>query len=93
MMYYVTKAKPIHFIDGKCHIKQLKKWKSHKTITWSISHHIMPLVSIMLSGVDTHVCTHIPMHEQKQFQETRCAAGLLTECPSFSIWEYFFSWS
>ena len=39
----VTKAMPIHFIDNKCHIKQLKSGKSRKTWltnhTWSISHH------------------------------------------------------
>ena len=64
---------PIHFVDSKCHIKQLKAVKSHKTCltnhTQPISHHIMPLVINSL-GVDIHI---IPTHESKQFQETRHA--------------------
>ena len=39
----VNKAMPIHFIDGKCHIKQLKSGKAVKLVltnhTQSISHH------------------------------------------------------
>ena len=53
-MYCVTKAMPIHYIDSKCHIKQLKNRKSCKTCltkhTWSISHHIMPLVINTFKG-------------------------------------------
>ena len=47
----------IHFIDGKCHIKQLKAGKSHTICltndTWYISHHITPMV-INAQGEDTH---------------------------------------
>ena len=65
---------PIHFINGKCHIKQLKSGKNHKTClnnhTPSISHHIMPLV-INALGVDTHE-RHILTHKQMQFQKPDC---------------------
>ena len=74
MMCSVTKVTPIHFIDGKCNIKQLKSKKSQKTSlfnhTRSMSHHIMPLVINAIGG--GHTYTHILMHEQRQFQETRC---------------------
>ena len=66
MMFCVTKAMPIHFIDSKCHIKQ----KSHKTSLtnhmWSISHHITPLV-INGYGADTQTHTFRCAN-----QETRC---------------------
>ena len=60
-MCCVNKATPIYFIDRKCHIKQLKAGKSHKTCltnhTWFISHHIMPLVINSHWG-QTHTDTH-----------------------------------
>ena len=80
MICCVTKAMPIHFINGKYHIKQLKSGKSCKSSltnhTQSISHHIMPLV-INAFG-DRHTDrqtdrqTHILTHEPKRFQETGC---------------------
>ena len=55
----INKAMPI---NGKCHIKQLRAGKSCKTCltnhTWSISHHITPVVINTLSG--GHRDTHIP---------------------------------
>ena len=61
-MHYVTKATPINFIDGKCHIKQLKAGKSRKTCltnyTQPISHHMMPLVITALEGRHIHRHTH-----------------------------------
>ena len=61
MMCYVNKATPIHFIDDRCHKKQLKAEKSHKTCltnhTQSTSHHIMPLV-INVLGVNTQTDRH-----------------------------------
>ena len=59
-MCCVTKATPIHFTDGKCHIKQLKSGKSRTYLTnhtLSISHHVMPLVINSL-GADTHTHMH-----------------------------------
>ena len=57
-MCCVTKDMPIHFIDGKCHIKQLNAGKSRKTClanhTWPISHHIMPIVINALKDGHTH---------------------------------------
>ena len=56
----LNKATPIHFIDGKCHIKQLKVGKSSKTCltnhTQSVSHHITSLVinSLGVEHMDTH---------------------------------------
>ena len=51
---------PAHyFIDGKCHTKQLKSVKSNKTWltkhTWSISHHITPLVINAFGDGHQHV--------------------------------------
>ena len=61
-IHYVTKATPIHFIDGKCNIKQLKAGKSRKTCLTNYkqpkSHHIMPLVITALGGRHTHRHTH-----------------------------------
>ena len=71
---------PIHFINGKCHIKKLKSRKICETCltnhTQSISHHITPLVINALGQTYTHA--HMPTHEPKQFQETRCIPGLKT---------------
>ena len=65
-----------HFINGKCHIKQLKSWKSRKTYltnhTQSISYHIMPLDINGLRGGHMHILTH----ELKQYHETRHVHGL-----------------
>ena len=38
-MCYITKITPIHFINGKCHIKQLKSRESHKTC---LTNHTQP---------------------------------------------------
>ena len=72
MMGSVTKATPFQFIDGNI----LKSCKTCLTNhTRPISPHIMPLVINALSGkqTDRQTDTHIPTHEQKQFQETRHA--------------------
>ena len=73
MTWCGTKAMLIHFIYGKCHIKQMKSRKSCKTClinySWSISHHIMPLVINVLGGRRTQ--THITAHEPKQIQVRR----------------------
>ena len=66
-MYCVNRATLIHFINGKCHIKQLKAGKSHKICLTnharSILHHIMPLVINALGGgyTDTHILTCKPV--------------------------------
>ena len=61
----ITKAMPIHFINGKCHIKKLIR-KSPKTcltnLIGSISHHIMLLIIIALRadphrGTQAHILT------------------------------------
>ena len=39
--------------------------------TWSISHHITPLIIYALGGGHTHILTHEPKH----FQETRHASA------------------
>ena len=66
MTHCVNKATPIRFINGKCHIKQLKAGKSHKICltnhTQSVSHHIMPLVINTLGSRQTHTNTHIPTY-------------------------------
>ena len=51
---------PLHFIDMKCHIKQLKNGKSHKTCnrTQSVLHHTMPLVIVALKSKCTHMHTY-----------------------------------
>ena len=72
----VTKAMPIHFIDGKCHIKTQNSVKSCKTDlpnhAW-LSHHITPLVIASLGGgyTDTQTHTHMLTCELKQFQKSR----------------------
>ena len=66
--YYCEKVLIIgrlHFINGKCHIKQLKSCKTCLTIhTRSIRHHNMPLVINALEGTHTrtHACTHTHIH-------------------------------
>ena len=90
MMCCVTKATPIHFIDGKCH----EDGKIHKTCltnqTGFVSHHIMPKIFNALRGGDTaHTRTHthapILTHKQKQFQEIRHAPGLKIRCYCLKI--------
>ena len=74
-----NKAKPIHFINGKCHIEQLKAGKSHKTCltnctqSISLSHHIMPLVINGLRG--RHSDTH--KHTYQHLKKKPGARGLL----------------
>ena len=59
----------IHFINGECHIKQLRSRKAINLCltshTRSISHHITPLVINALGGRHTEILTRKP----KQFQE------------------------
>ena len=60
-----TKAKPSQFINGNI-LKSCRMALTNRT--WSILHHITPLVSNALRG--RHI--QIPMcKKQKQFQETR----------------------
>ena len=60
MTWHVTKTTPIHFIDSKCHIKQLKVEK-----TLSISHHIIPLViNVLRVGIHTHRHTDTHIHTE-----------------------------
>ena len=76
--------RPINFINGKYHKKQLKIRKSHKTPlnshTACKSQHSMALVINTLEG--GHADTYIAMHEQKQFPDSCvkvagwCAPGL-----------------
>ena len=89
----VTKATPIHFIDGKCHINQLKSGKSHKTCltnhTESISHHITPLVIIAL-GADIQTHRHTRKHtntQTKAISRNQARAGLSPACAWFKIWK------
>ena len=72
MMYCIAKATLIPFIDGNCHINQLKHKSCNTYVTyhtWSISHHITLLVINALRGKQTHISTYKP----KQFQEIRHA--------------------
>ena len=79
MMNCVTKATPIHFINGmQVLYKATENWKSNKTYLtnhiWFISHHIMPLVINASRGGHTQTHTHMHTYQhanQKQFQETR----------------------
>ena len=69
MICCVTKATPIHFINHKCHIKQLKSRKSDKTClsnrTQSISHHITPLfLNALRADTHTHTHTHWPANQR-----------------------------
>ena len=75
-MCCVNMATPIHSIADKCHTKLLKAGKSHETCltncTWSISHHIMPLVINTLRGghTDRHTDTHTYRHtNQSNFKK------------------------
>ena len=47
----------------------------------SISCHLL----LIASGVDTHTQTHIPMCEQKQFQETKCELAFGSPTPGSKI--------
>ena len=62
MKYCVTKAVPIHFIDGKCHIKVIEIGRICKTCLanhiGSLSHHIMQLVINGFKGRHTHIRTN-----------------------------------
>ena len=67
---------PINFIDGKCHptYKAIENQENRKTYLTNHagflkSHHIIPLAIHAFGG--RHTDTHIMIHEQKQFQETR----------------------
>ena len=70
----VTKATPIHFIDGKCDIKKLK-WKSSKL---GLTNHAGPIYILhhwlLIPSRRTHTHAY-RSHGQKQFQETRCVSG------------------
>ena len=58
---------PIHFIDEKCHIKQLKTCLTNQT-----SQHVVSLVIVVFRGGHTdkdahmHTHTHIRMHTRTQ---------------------------
>ena len=58
----VNKATPIHFIDSKCHIKQLRAVKSHKTCltnhTHTISHHQLLIQPRGWTNTHTDTCTY-----------------------------------
>ena len=62
----VNKTTPSHFINGRCHIKQLKAGKSYKTClpnhTWFVSHHITPL--IINAFVSGHTRTYWRMNQR-----------------------------
>lgn len=60
----VIKATPIHFIKSKKLKSCITGLTNHKG---SISHNWL-----LCSWGWTYKHTHIPIHEQKQFQETRC---------------------
>ena len=88
---------PIHFIDGKCHIKQLKAGKSRETCltkrTQPISHYITSLVINALGGghSDTHTYQHM---NQSNFKKTGacglwlCSPGLKNPMIKASIFYY-----
>ena len=67
MMCCVNMATPIHFINGKCYIKQFKEGKSHETCltnhTRPISLHIMPLVINALGNGHTDTHTNVRTKE------------------------------
>ena len=81
-MCCVNKTTPIHFINGKSHIKQLKAGKSHTCLTnhtWSMSHHIMPLVINALGSRHTHRHTNTHTKEISRNQ-------MYTVCRSIHAW-------
>ena len=84
----VNKATPIHFIDSKCHIKQLKAEKSHKTCltnhTQSISHRITPLVCNAFRGGHTNTSIHTDMRTKAILRNQVCGACGL-HMPSLKI--------
>ena len=59
MMCCVNKTMPIHFIDGKCHIKQGKAMKLVLPIRHGLYHTISQHWLLMPLRVDTHILMHI----------------------------------
>ena len=85
MMCCVTKAIPIHFIDDKCHIKQLKSRKVVNLFTnhtRSISQYFMPLVINALGG--GYTCTHTHART-KVISRNQVCTGLQPACAWFKI--------
>ena len=83
----------IHFINGKCHIKQLKCGKNYKTCLtnhiWYMSHLITPLV-INGIGADTDRQTDRQAHKRtdmqtKKIQETRHTLATGQHAPDLKI--------
>ena len=66
MMRCVTKATPIQFISGKCHIK---KHKGCKTALSSYYACFSCNLLLMSSGVDTR--THTPMFMDKMISRSQ----------------------
>ena len=69
MTYCVTKATPLHFINRKCHIKQLKSGKSKNLCNQShmvYINHIRLLVINGLGDRHTDICRHRHTHKGTQ---------------------------
>ena len=87
----VKMATPIHFIDGNCCMKLLKAGKSRKTCltnrTWSISHHITPLVINGLGGrhTDRQTHTHAYRHANQNNFKKPGARGLRLRAPGLKM--------
>ena len=77
MTFSVTKAMPIQFIDGKCHIK---KQKSHKTPLFSYYAYLSFDLSLKPSGADTHTLTYTNVCKQNDFKKPGACAGLSPTC-------------
>ena len=93
---YVKMAKPIHFIEGKWRMKQLKAGKSRKTCltnrTWPISHHITPLVINGLGGGHTDTCTHTYQHANQNNFKKPGARGRRARAPGLKIAARLVGW-
>ena len=84
-MYCVTKATTIQFIDGKCHIEQLK---NRKDISQSQTLYITPYhTTSYYNGLGEGHTQISHRHSQiKQFQETKCALAYARLINSVCIW-------
>ena len=85
---HVNKTTPIHFINGRCHIKQLKPVKAVK-LAYNQSQKvcITPLVINALGNGHTNTHNYT---EPKQFQETRCvrACGPCTNLSATYVFDF-----
>ena len=71
MMSSVTKATPFQFINGKCHIK---KWRGYKTALSGYYAFLSCDLLLMPLGAGTH--THMPTFVDKMISRNQAHVGL-----------------